>query len=103
LQNSLYFIEKEESISAALIESGQKLIKIGKKKSQPSNVTLKILTNNGHPTLVSLSNILFYNQSGDIIQIEEINLKQPNPKIIKLFTLNSENWTAQLKNANISI
>jgi len=66
----LYFIEKEESFSSALVESGQKkLIKIGKKKSQPSNVVLKILSNNGHPTLVSLSNILFYSQSGDIIQI----------------------------------
>lgn len=69
MKNSLYFVEKKESISSDLIESGKKLIKIGKKKSQPSSVTLKIISNNGHPTLVSLSNILFYSKSGEIIQI----------------------------------
>lgn len=96
-------IEKDETISPSLLESGQKLIKIGKRKSQPTNVTLKILTNNGHPTLLSLSNIIFYNQSGDIIQIEESNVKHSNQKIVKLFTLNSDNWTTQLSNANICI
>ena len=86
-----------------MIESSQKLIKIGKKKNVPTNITLKILSNKGHPSLVSLSNIILYNQSGEIILIDETNVKNFNHKLIKLFTLGNESWTTQLSNSNITI
>jgi hypothetical protein len=70
--------------SALIGDSGQKLIKIGKKKSMNFNVTIKILSNNGHSSLVGLSSILIYGANGDLIPICENNLKQP--KWIRLFT-----------------
>ena len=57
------------SSSVMIIQGGQKLIKINKKKSIISNLTIKILSNNGHSSLVALSSIILYSITGDPIQI----------------------------------
>ena len=79
------------------------MIKIGKKKTLSTNITIKILSNNGHASLVGLMSILIYNQSGEIVLIDETNIRQYNPKLLKLFTEFSEGWTSQLSNACISV
>lgn len=67
-------------------QGGQKLIKIAKKKSSSSNLTIKIISNNGHSSLVGLTSILIYSLSGDLLTVDELILKNANPKLLKLFT-----------------
>ena len=68
-------------------ESNQKLIKITKKKNVPSTVGIKIITNNGHSSLVGLSAVVIYGTTGEVVKITENNLKS-NPKMSKLFVEN---------------
>ena len=67
-------------------QSGQKLIKIAKKKSSSSNLTIKIISNNGHSSIVGLNSVLIYSLSGDLLTVDEQILKNANPKLLKLFT-----------------
>lgn len=89
----------------ALSEHGQKLIKVGRKKNQPISISLKIISNNGHKSLVGLTAIQIFNLSGESIVIDENNLKQSNPKLLKLFLENSsgDGWLTTLSAAIINI
>ncbi len=51
-------------------DNGQKLIKISKKKNTTTNITFKILSNNGHSSLVGLTSIQLFNFSGEIIPLD---------------------------------
>lgn len=73
--------------SVSLGESGQKLIKIVKKKNNPTtNIKIKILSNNGHPSMVGLQSIQMFDSLGDLIKLTESNIKLPNSKTFKLFS-----------------
>jgi len=66
---------------------GSKLIKVGKKKNQTTNIQLNLISNNGHNILVGINSIQIYNVSGQIIKIEESHIKSnSNNKLLKLFT-----------------
>lgn len=85
-------------------ETGQKLIKIGKKKLQVTSITFKIISNGGHNSLVGLTSIYLYNCAGDIITVDETNLKSSNTKLLKLFdATKTEGWLTSLSNATISL
>lgn len=75
----------QSSVLSNPSESGQKLIKIGKKKLQVSSMTFKIISNGGHNSLVGLTNIHIFNCAGEVITIDETNLKSSNTKLLKLF------------------
>ena len=55
-----------ENTSKSLVsnDNGQKLIKISKKKNSTTNITFKILSNNGHSSLVGLTSIQLFNPLG---------------------------------------
>jgi hypothetical protein len=63
VQISNNFSEKSQS-NANQSETGQKLIKIGKKKYQITSILFKILSNNGHSSLVGLTSIQIFNSYG---------------------------------------
>lgn len=86
-------------------ESGQKLIKINKKKNQVTSILFKILSNNGHSSLVGLTSIQIFNPQAEIIPIDESNIKQASPKLLKLFSDNvrGEGWFTSLANATICL
>lgn len=76
---------KQSNTFSNASETGQKLIKIGKKKLQVTSITFKIISNGGHNSLVGLTSIHLYNLTGDVITIDETNLKSSNTKLLKLF------------------
>jgi hypothetical protein len=66
LKSSNTFRLKEDNLSGSITlgGDGQKLIKISKKKSSPTSVCIKILSNNGHSSSVGLTSIQLFNISG---------------------------------------
>ena len=70
-----------------------------------TNILFKILSNNGHNSLVGLTSIQIFNPQGQIISIDENNLRQPLPKLLKLFTdsTKGQGWFTNLSNATIAI
>ena len=88
--------------SVMLEQSTTKLIKLTKKKNTVSNISIKIISNNGHSSLVGLSAIILYSTGGQIIKITEEHLKG-NYKLMKLFTEASEGWTGNLSGAVIKL
>ena len=88
--------------SVMLEQSTTKLIKLTKKKNTASNISIKIISNNGHSSLVGLTAIIIYSTSGQIIKITEEHLKG-NYKMMKLFTEASEGWTGNLSGAVIKL
>lgn len=86
-------------------DNGQKLIKISKKKNIVTNITFKILSNNGHNSLVGLTSIQLFNHLGEVLSLDESNFKTPNLKLSKLFTdnLKGEGWIVSLNSSTFSI
>ena len=63
-------ISENNSKSLLSNDNGQKLIKISKKKNTTTNITFKILSNNGHSSLVGLTSIQLFNFAGEIIPLD---------------------------------
>lgn len=63
-------ISENNSKSLLSNDNGQKLIKISKKKNTNTNITFKILSNNGHSSLVGLTSIQLFNIAGEIIPLD---------------------------------
>jgi hypothetical protein len=79
-----------------------KLIKVGKRRQQ-TTITLKILSNRGHPSLVGLTSIQIYNTQAHLIPIHETHLRSPSPKLLRLFadTPRPEGWLTVLSGATV--
>lgn len=68
------------------------MVKLGKKKLGTNKVQIILLRNRGHPSIIGLTGIEFYNTAGKVIPITIENVKVPNSiKVMKLF--NSVNKT----------
>jgi len=50
-------------------ESGQKMMKISKKRTGPVCITIKLLSNKGHSSLVGLQAIILFSPLGTPIKI----------------------------------
>ena len=61
------------------------MVRLGKKKLGTNKVKDVLLRNRGHPSIIGLTGIEFYNTSGKLIPILLENIKSQSPKLLRLF------------------
>jgi hypothetical protein len=62
-----------------------------------------VLSNHGHSSLVGLTAIHLFNPQAQLITVDETNIRNSNPKLLKLFNdnLRGEGWLTSLPTATI--